>query len=190
MSSNKTPFCGVCYKAGKATDVYTNHWTRASPDPKSKVTCPTILNTVCKYCKEKGHTMKYCRMLNNKKSRNEEKKEVDKEEDQKDTKNDVDGYVKITPLTTKTWASVAKMTTPEKRLSLIHPDELTPNEDDGKLNEPSTTKQEMSSIARSMPKIKDWSEYTDDEEEIEYDYDYEYRTSQDNRPCSPLEPPY
>ena len=82
------------------------------------------------------------------------------------------------------------MTTPEKRLSLIHPDELTPDEDDGKLNEPSTTKQEMSSIARSMPKIKDWSEYTDDEEDIEYDYDYEYRSSQDNRPCSPLEPPY
>lgn len=186
MSSNKAPFCGVCYKAGKRKDVYTNHWTRETPDPKSKVTCPTILDTVCKYCKEKGHTMKYCRMLNDKKSRNE----VNKKEHQKDrdTENDVDGYVKITPLTTKTWASVAMMTKPVKRLSLIHPDELKPNEDDGKLNEPSSTKQVVPSIVRSIPKIKDWSEYTDDEEDIEYDYAYEY--DENNLPCSPIEPPY
>lgn len=186
MSSNKAPFCGVCYKAGKTKDVYTNHWTRETPDPKSKVTCPTILNTVCKYCKEKGHTMKYCRMLNDKKSRNEVNKKEHKKE--RDTGNDVDGYVKITPLTTKTWASVAMMTKPVKRLSLIHPDELKPNKDDGKLNEPSPIKQVVPSIVRSVPKIKDWSEYTDDEEEIEYDYAYEY--DENNRPCSPIEPPY
>ena len=186
MSSNKAPFCGVCYKAVKTKDVYTKHWTMETPDPKSKVTCPTILNTVCKYCKEKGHTMKYCRMLNDKKSRNEVNKKEHKKD--RDTENDVDGYVKITPLTTKTWASVAMMTKPVKRLSLIHPDELKPKEDDGKLNEPSPIKQVVPSIVRSVPKIKDWSEYTDDEEEIEYDYAYEY--DENNPPCSPIEPPY
>ena len=191
MSSNKTPFCGVCYKAGKAKDVYTNHWTRASSDPKSKVTCPTILNTVCKYCKEKGHTMKYCRMLNDKKSREEEKKEVDKKEDEKekDTESDNDGYEKVLPEATKTWASVAKgVTTPVRRLSLVHPDEINSNEDNGKLNEP-VKKPDVPAIGRSIPKITDWSECTDDEE-YDYDYDYEYRSSQENRPCSPLEPPY
>jgi len=180
ISSNKSPFCGVCYKAGKTKDVYTNHWTRETPDPKSKVTCPTILNTVCKYCKEKGHTMKYCKILNEKKARNE----VNKREQNKE--NDVDGYVKIMPLTTKTWASVAMTKNPVRRLSLIHPDELTTNENDGKLNEPSPIKRVMPLMPRSIPKIMDWSEYSDDEE-IEYDYTYEY--DEDNRPCSPIEPP-
>ena len=185
-STKKTPFCGVCYKAGKAKDVYTNHWTRETPDPKSKVTCPTILDTVCKYCKEKGHTMKYCKILDDKKRRNEVNKEDHQKE--KEIENDVDGYVKITPLTTKTWASVARITNPVRRLSLIHPDELTPNKSDGKLNEPSPIKQAMPSITRSIPKIKDWSEYTDDEDELEYDYAYEY--DENNPPCSPIEPPY
>lgn len=184
MSSKKQPFCGVCYKAGKGKDVYTNHWTRETPDPKSIVTCPTILNTVCKYCKEKGHTMKYCGLLNEKKTRDnkDEKKEEEKKEN---IDNDVDGYVKIMPEVTKTWASVAKETKQVKRLSLIHPDNLESLKDNEKLHEPSGP-----GVARAIPKIKDWSEYTDDEEEYEYDYDYEYRSSEDNRPCSPLEPPY
>lgn len=190
MSSKKQPFCGVCYKAGKAKDVYTSHWTRETPDSKSKITCPTIMNTVCKYCKEKGHTMKYCKMLIDKKSRDEEdNKEGDKKE--KDADSDNDGYVKVLPATTKTWASVAKgtITTPVRRLSLVHPDEMIINEDNGKLNEP-VKKPDVPAIGRSIPKITDWSEYTDDDEEYDYDYDYEYRSSQDNRPCTPLEPPY
>lgn len=189
MSSNKTPFCGVCFKAGKPKNIYMNHWTRETPDPKSKVTCPTILNTVCKYCKEKGHTMKYCKILNEKKMIRAEVNKIEQRKDKKD--KDVDGYVKITPLTTKTWASVAMMTNPVRRLSLIHPDELIGNINDGKLNEPSPIKQVTPSITRSIPKIKDWSEYTDDdEEEIDYDYDYEYEYDENNPPCSPIEPPY
>lgn len=181
-SSKKTPFCGVCYKAGKPKDVYTNHWTRESPDPKSKVTCPTILNTVCKYCKEKGHTMKYCRMLNNKKLHRENNKER-----REQTESDKDGYAKILPVTTKTWVSVAKETAPVRRLSLIHPDELSVLKDNGKLNE-SPSKQVMPAIPRVIPKIKDWSECTDDDDDYDYDYDYEY--DENNPPCSPLEPPY
>lgn len=189
MSSDKAPFCGVCYKAGKPRYEYTNHWTRETSGPNSKVTCPTILNTVCKYCKEKGHTMKYCRILNNKKQRGEDKNKEDQKENDKDGYvNDNDGYVKITPATNKTWVSVAKGTTPVKRLSLVHPDDLIPMEDNGKLNEP-LAKQLVPAIARAIPKIKDWSEYTDDEED-EYDYDYNYEYDEENRPCSPIEPPY
>jgi len=54
------PFCKVCFDAGK-TD--TAHFVRSSPDPKSKVTCPTLLALECRYCAQVGHTVKYCTVL-------------------------------------------------------------------------------------------------------------------------------
>ena len=194
MSAKNIPFCGVCYKAGKLKDVYTNHWTKASPERNSEITCPTILNTVCKYCKERGHTMKYCRMLNEKKSR-EEKNNYNKPKQQQQQKHiyvdkDNDGYVKVSPIEVRnTWASVAKRNKILPRLSLVHPDELRSNEDNGKLNEP-VSQPATPSIKRAMPILKDWGDCIDDEDEYEYDYNYEYRSSEDNRPSSPLEPPY
>lgn len=56
----KTPFCGVCFKAKQPAYVYNNHWTRMNPNPRSPITCPLILQTICNYCKKKGHSAKYC----------------------------------------------------------------------------------------------------------------------------------
>ena len=56
-------FCKVCYDAGKPKEVFTSHFLRESADPKSKIVCPTLLETVCKFCKEKGHTPKHCEKL-------------------------------------------------------------------------------------------------------------------------------
>lgn len=56
----KVPYCDVCFKAGKDKSVYSNHWIRETPDPNSPITCPLILSTVCGYCKETGHSIKYC----------------------------------------------------------------------------------------------------------------------------------
>ena len=56
-------FCKVCQDAGKPSSVYTSHSVR---DDKGIVSCPTLLNQACKYCKINGHTTKYCPQLKNK----------------------------------------------------------------------------------------------------------------------------
>ncbi len=58
QSTNRTKmFCKVCKDAKKSESVYTSHSVR---DETGKVVCPTLLSQECKYCKEKGHTPKYC----------------------------------------------------------------------------------------------------------------------------------
>ena len=53
-------FCKVCKDAGKSEQEYTNHSVRNN---QGKVLCPTLLNQSCKYCKNTGHTVKYCEVL-------------------------------------------------------------------------------------------------------------------------------
>ena len=59
-------FCKVCFEAGKEESVYKSHFVRSSRDAKSKVVRPTLLSTKCNYCKEAGHTIKYCLVLKKK----------------------------------------------------------------------------------------------------------------------------
>lgn len=74
----KKPYCKVCHDAGKPESVYTNHWVRTFPDKngKSNVTCPTLLDTECRYCFKLGHTTKFCPVLelNNKKKEKQERR--------------------------------------------------------------------------------------------------------------------
>lgn len=56
----KKPYCKVCYDAGKSEREYTNHWVK---DLNGKTTCPTLLNTECRYCHNFGHTAKFCDVL-------------------------------------------------------------------------------------------------------------------------------
>jgi len=61
----KKPYCKVCHDAGKPESEYTSHWVRSLPDRsgKTKVTCPTLLSTECRYCYKLGHTAKFCPVL-------------------------------------------------------------------------------------------------------------------------------
>ena len=56
-------FCKVCFDAGKEEKEYTSHFVRSSPSKNSVVVCPLLLSLHCNYCKEKGHTIKYCKVL-------------------------------------------------------------------------------------------------------------------------------
>jgi hypothetical protein len=71
----KKPFCKVCHDAGKTEAEYTSHFVRSLPDMngKTKVTCPILAATECRYCYELGHTTKFCPVLeeNNKRSKKE-----------------------------------------------------------------------------------------------------------------------
>ena len=56
-------YCKVCHDAGKSETEYTSHFIRENRDPLSKVVCPTLLSLDCRYCSKKGHTVKYCKIL-------------------------------------------------------------------------------------------------------------------------------
>lgn len=56
-------YCKVCHDAGKSETEYTSHFIRETRDPQSKVVCPTLLSLECRYCSRKGHTVKYCKIL-------------------------------------------------------------------------------------------------------------------------------
>jgi len=53
-------FCKICKDIGKTRDEYTSHYVRETPNPSSRVLCPVLLSSVCRYCKEGGHTVKHC----------------------------------------------------------------------------------------------------------------------------------
>jgi hypothetical protein len=55
--------CKVCQDAGKPENVYTSHFVRSAPGPNGKVVCPTLLSQECRYCSGRGHTVKFCTVL-------------------------------------------------------------------------------------------------------------------------------
>ena len=78
MSKNvKKPYCKVCHDAGKTESVYTSHWVK---DLTGKTTCPTLLDTECRYCYKLGHTAKFCDVLAKK---NKEKERAERKVAQK-----------------------------------------------------------------------------------------------------------
>jgi hypothetical protein len=84
----KKPFCKVCFDAGKPESDYTGHYVRSQPDRQgnSNVTCPTLLNTECRYCYGLGHTAKFCPVLGEKKQR-EERRQKDDDRRQREEEN-------------------------------------------------------------------------------------------------------
>jgi hypothetical protein len=66
--------CKFCKDAGKSEEEYMSHFLRESKDPKSRITCPTLLAIECRYCFKKGHTVSKCSKLL--KEKNGEKKKV------------------------------------------------------------------------------------------------------------------
>lgn len=57
------PYCKVCHDAGKPLAMYTSHFVRQSPDPNSRVVCPTLLSQKCAICSKTGHTQSRCQMI-------------------------------------------------------------------------------------------------------------------------------
>ena len=73
VATAKKPYCKVCHDAGKPESEYSNHWVK---DLTGKTTCPTLLNTECRYCYKTGHTTKFCSVLakNNKEKERAERR--------------------------------------------------------------------------------------------------------------------
>jgi hypothetical protein len=76
MNTNtKKSFCKVCKDAGKTEKEYTSHGLK---NEKGDVICPTLLDQNCRYCNNRGHTVKYCPTLE--KNKKEDAKQLKKEE--------------------------------------------------------------------------------------------------------------
>ena len=60
-------FCKVCHDAGKSESEYTSHFVRSSTTSDGVVVCPTLLALNCRYCGKSGHTVKFCKELDQKK---------------------------------------------------------------------------------------------------------------------------
>lgn len=85
-------FCKVCKDAGKTETEYTSHFVK---DKTGKINCPTLLNQACRYCRQTGHTVKFCETLklNEKKKRREEYfKKQQSERLKKDVKKKVTSF--------------------------------------------------------------------------------------------------
>jgi hypothetical protein len=68
--------CKFCQDVGKPESECTNHRVK---DLNGNTTCPTLLNTECRYCFNLGHTTKYCDVLakhNKEKERIERRNQV------------------------------------------------------------------------------------------------------------------
>lgn len=65
INNSRLPFCKVCQDSGKSENIYNSHYVK---DRSGNVTCPTLLAQECRYCFKKGHTTKYCKVLEDKKS--------------------------------------------------------------------------------------------------------------------------
>ena len=57
-------YCKVCADAKKPISEVTNHNVKS---PQGVVLCPTLLSQECRYCKQSGHTVKFCKTLEEKK---------------------------------------------------------------------------------------------------------------------------
>lgn len=61
------PFCKVCFDSNKSEQEYTSHYVKDAPGPAGKVVCPTLLVTICRYCRCLGHFKSHCPKLTEKK---------------------------------------------------------------------------------------------------------------------------
>ena len=76
--SAKKPFCKLCQDAGKTEAEYTSHFVRSRPDMNgnTKVTCPVLAATECRYCYKLGHTTKFCPVIEENTKRAKKEKSV------------------------------------------------------------------------------------------------------------------
>lgn len=74
--SARVPCCPHCSNVNKfsKTDTIlpTDHFLRETPSPDSKLVCPVLLATECRYCKQLGHTISKCPIIAENKKRDSE----------------------------------------------------------------------------------------------------------------------
>ena len=88
-------FCSICKSAGKSVEEYTSHFVRENRDPNSRVVCPVLLDSVCRYCGKKGHMKSHCHILKKRNEKRNQDRETAKEYRAKPSSRTFSEYVKI-----------------------------------------------------------------------------------------------
>lgn len=123
-TTSKQPYCKVCHDAGKSESEYTTHWVK---DLSGKTTCPTLLNTECRYCYKLGHTAKFCQSLakiNKEKVRAERKIHLDEEKHKVQNKSDKSGLVVTNGFAALCYDSDSEEEIPEWNVKIDYPTPL------------------------------------------------------------------
>ena len=123
-TANKQPYCKVCHDAGKSESEYTTHWVK---DLSGKTTCPTLLNTECRYCHKIGHTAKFCQSLaknNKEKARAERKTQLEEEKHKVQNKLNKSGLVVTNGFAALCYDSDSEEEIPEWNVKIVYPTPL------------------------------------------------------------------
>ena len=166
MSSIKKPYCKVCHDAGKPESEYANHWVK---DLNGKTTCPTLLNTECRYCFKRGHTAKFCSVLTKNLTKNNLTKNNNKPTIMKkpvfqnkpingfavlcndDDEEEITNIIEK-PKEEKTWASIAA-----KPAAQVFEES-----------------KQVKQVKQVKPKGKSWADWSDSEDDEDLEDDEEY----------------
>jgi hypothetical protein len=70
-SIKQVKFCKFCKDSGKNEAIYTSHNVK---DKNGNTCCPILITTICNNCRIFGHTVKFCKTINNKKNKNTNQK--------------------------------------------------------------------------------------------------------------------
>jgi hypothetical protein len=194
-SSNKSTkktgkFCKVCFDSGKDESIYTSHFVKSAPS-LGVIVCPTLKATECRYCKKSGHTVKFCKALQEKEKMNKKRKEmptktpVKKEKvvekvrnpfevlimDSDDEDEDVVVSTIVTSMTSMTsapkvaltgWAAIAALPKKEEPKNVTLVVKEKPVEESGN----SYLKKDFSNRV-----WKSWADYSDSDDDEEEDYE-------------------
>ena len=97
-SNTKSKFCKVCFDLGKSKEIYESHYVRETPEPNSKVACPSLLAVVCTCCNKPGHTIKYCSEYKRQTKERERTKRYDEKVRQQEEEQQVKNKIHKKPI--------------------------------------------------------------------------------------------
>lgn len=152
-----TPFCSFCRDAGKPRNVYTSHYPKDRPGKDGKVVCPTILSTTCGYCRESGHTTRYCSVL---KQRNQYSSQYRKERHRKprmistNNNNNNDGWRSIPTKKHSNSPSYSRKASPVQKPKAKHNKFAALSYDEEIATSPTTKQEDFPSLSINQgPKV-------------------------------------
>lgn len=131
------PTCAFCKQLGKE---YKGHMMR---NPDGVVVCPQLLNNECRYCHEKGHTPKYCPVLQAK--------------DKRILPNTEETVFKCPPVEEKIWVTAVMENT-------VNMQTLTPAEETIQSAIEQYKKDTEKEVKKKKARPKLWSQWESDEE--------------------------
>lgn len=176
-------YCKVCHDAGKPESEFRNHGVR---DRNGNITCPTLLNTKCRYCSKLGHTTKYCSELANKNNAVHAKQNkivpkqpiqkpiqqkqmnhfsvLDNDSDEEQEEADKESEKKLTG-----WAAIAAK--PKEEVVVVNTDMVTLTRSPGKMNKPKVEQvPESNEEVKPLAFTRRWADLSDSEDDDDYYY--------------------